>query len=216
MNADVTSEEDEAGNVTAVGMRQALGKSQNLVMTGTVDGKQVRIKVGGEGLPGKAWNNPWNPESLGLVKGLSLAKAKKVKPGDAYDYCYFEPQVTSVVTVHSKVGKPELVAVAGLAGRTLLPVVETADPLKIGTGDKEQTIAIPTGTFYLDPETRDVVLTRMDVPSVGPLTLVRVAKVAALAANGKAGDSMVQQAWRSTGACRACTIRPSRSSTKSS
>ena len=68
------TEETPEGKVTAVFMKQFLGKQQQLVLTGTVDGDELHVKVDGGARQDK--RIPWDEEAearAALVAALGAA-----------------------------------------------------------------------------------------------------------------------------------------------
>jgi transglutaminase-like putative cysteine protease len=164
IQAQTGSVETAGGQVLAVSMRQGLAKQQQLVMTGTVeDGKQLRLKVAGPMTLDKVL--PWDKTAIGLIGENQFLNTKQAKPGEQLQYRMFEPTIAAAVTVQVRVAALESVTVEGLGKRNL--VRAEAEPNEI------QGVQLPASTLWFDPMTRDVLLTRVELPGLGTLTLVR-------------------------------------------
>jgi len=168
MHVETGTEEAADGKVTAVFMKQMLGKEQQLVMNGTVDGKQLHVKVKGNmNLDRKI---PWNDQVVGLAHEQDIFKEKKVKAGDTFSYLHFEPMLNAVVTV--KVNVKELEDVEVNKQKVKLLRAE-AKPEKIAE------VQLPGTTYWLDKDLQ-VVKSSVDMPGLGKMTLLRTTQAAAL------------------------------------
>lgn len=174
LRMETGTEEDADGKVTAVSMRQFLGKDQETVMEGTVEGKGLRILVhdvrGGEKVERLDKTNPWDESVLGLYRQQFMYKQRKVKPGDRFDYLSYEPTLTLVVKTQVMVQDFEEVVVNGKKQR-LLRVEAVPDKIRIG----ENAVQLPALTAWLD-EKYETLRSEVDVPGLGRLTLYRGSK----------------------------------------
>jgi hypothetical protein len=106
------TDERADGTVLGVFMQQGLATQVTQDLRGTVEGNQLRVKaVGQQGNFDKAI--PWNPKVLGTLGELNVLKARKPKPGDAFDYVIYEPIVNAIVTIRVKAEAVEPVIIAG-------------------------------------------------------------------------------------------------------
>jgi hypothetical protein len=163
------SEEDENGKVTAVWMRQMLGKGQFLILKGTVDDKRLNVAVdeerNGETSRRLEKKIPWNDEVVGLYRQKRLLKDRKVKPNDEFDFLSYEPTINSVIKTRVAVKDYEEVEVGG-AKKKLLRAELTMDKITVqGT-----TIQLPGLTAWLNKD-YEAERSVMEVPGLGKLTL---------------------------------------------
>ncbi|HEV3119344.1 MAG TPA: transglutaminase-like domain-containing protein [Gemmataceae bacterium] len=162
------TDETEDGKVTAVSMRQFLGKEQDLVLTGTVEGDQLHVKVAGKMELDK--KVPWNDQVIGLYREQNLFKDRAVKPGDKFAYLHYEPSISLVVTVRVAVKDYEEFQVKG-GKRRLLRV--DAVP------DKIEDVQLPPTSLWLDEDLQPV-RSEVEMPGLGKLILVRTTEKIAL------------------------------------
>jgi hypothetical protein len=192
MKADVICDEDEKNNVRLVQAKLWLGKDRTQTITGTVvdDPREqlINVKVDGQ----VNWQRPmtWDPTCIGLLKEQHLLRDMKAKKGDSFIYRYFEPQVTNYVRVKVEVIGNEQVILAGGAKRELLKAVATPEPLKL---KDDQKLQLPAATFWVDPNSYEIVKTEMDLAEIGHVTLLRTSKAAATGPNGQVPDLMKRQ-----------------------
>lgn len=165
LRAEIGDETTPDGKVTGVFMRQFLDKGEELLMTGQVVGKELRIAMNG-GRQDKT--TPWNDQVVGLSRQEALLKEKQVKPGDRYTYQSFEPSIQHVVKVQVAVKDEEEVEVLKSKKR-LLRVETVPDPLTLANGDSMQ---LPGMTTWLDKD-YEPVLSEMELPALGNITLIR-------------------------------------------
>jgi hypothetical protein len=153
-------------------MTQYLGKQQQLVMTGTVQGGQLLLKVDGGRRQEKTV--PWNDEVIGLSRQERLFQEKKVKPGDRFDYLTFEPTITSVLHTSVSVKDYEDVDVLKGTQRVKARLLRTE-----AVADKIQNIQLPILVTWLD-ERLQPVRSQLEMPGLGQLTLYRTTRAVAL------------------------------------
>ena len=91
---DSTLETPE-GRVLVTRMRQGLGKNQMLSLAGTVEGKKLKVKI--EGVSRGEDSIPFPEGVLGIAKEATLFADRKPKPGDTFDYRWWEGRVNRVV-----------------------------------------------------------------------------------------------------------------------
>jgi transglutaminase-like putative cysteine protease len=169
------TEETEDGRVVAVFMKQPLGKDQQLVVRGTVDGQQLYVQIQGAGQP-TAKKKPWNSKVLGLFRQEGIFQEHKVKPGDQFDYLSYQPEVTTYVRTHVAVKDYEDVSVPGSSKKQRLLRVEA-------TSDKIERVQLPPLTLWLDQQLFPA-RSQVEIKGLGLLTLHRTTKAAALGTGG--------------------------------
>jgi hypothetical protein len=158
------TEETVDGKVTGVSMRQFLGKEQQLILRGTVQGDQLHVKVSGVSQMDK--RIPWNDQVVGLYRQRHLFKDRAVKPGDSFSYLQYEPGFNAVFTVRVTVKDYEKVNVFGTEKRLLR--VE-------GKAEKIEGVQPPAVTYWLDPDFLPV-RAETDMPGLGKLVLLRTTR----------------------------------------
>jgi hypothetical protein len=168
MKMETGTDETPEGKVVAVSMRQTLGKDQQLVLTGAVDGKQLHVKV--EGNMNLDRKVPWNDEAIGLYREMQIFKEKKVRPGDKFSYLHFEPTISAVVTVKVEVKDYEEVEI-GKEKKKLLRVESV--PNKI------EGVQLPLTVAWLD-EDMTPLTSKVDITGLGKLSLQRTTRDLAL------------------------------------
>ncbi len=176
LRMETGSDETREGIVTAVSMRQFLGRTQQLEMRGTVVNDGLHVKVDG----GKRLDKTihWSPEVFGLYRQSQIFRERAGKPGDNFSYRYFEPTVTSVVTARVAVKDFEEVLSPETGKRERLLHVE-AVPDKIGN------VQLPKLSLWLT-EGREIVRSQFDMAPLGVVTLVRTTRQSATAPAGAA------------------------------
>jgi hypothetical protein len=163
------NEEDEDGKVTAVSMRQMLGKGQFLILKGAVDEKRLNVTVdeerNGETNRRLEKKIPWNDQVVGLYRQKRMFKEKKVKPNDTFDYLSYEPTINSVIKTTVTVKDFEEVEIRGMKKKLLRAEVVMDKVTVQGT-----TIQLPALTVWLNKEF-EAERSVMEVPGLGKLTL---------------------------------------------
>jgi hypothetical protein len=165
MKMTTGTDETEDGKVKSVSMRQYLGKEQQLVLTGTVEGDQLHVKVEGKMELDK--KIPWNDKVIGLYREQNLFKDRAVKPGDQFSYLHYEPLISFVVTVRVQVKDYEEFRVAN--GKTQRWLRVDVAP------DKIEGVQLPPTTFWLDKDLEPV-RSEVDMPGLGKLILERTTR----------------------------------------
>lgn len=176
-------EEDEQGRVTGVSMKQLLAKDQFVLLTGTVEGKQLRVVV--DELRGEQKTRrldkkiAWNDQVVGMYHQERLFRDKQVKPGDKFSYPSYEPTINSVVTTRVTVHDQEQVDLGGGKKQTLLRVTALPDKLDASNGS----IQLPALTAWLDRDFATL-KSQVEVPGLGKLTLYRGTRAAIAGQSG--------------------------------
>lgn len=188
LKADTGTEETEEGLVVGVFMRHWLGEKQALTMVGKLeaDGKQMRLNVTTNIKNERTI--PWDAKVIGLARELTFLKEKMGKPGDAFSYRYYEPSVAALVNIRVDVVKEEEILLPRGGKRKLLRVESTPE--------KIEGVQLPSSVIWIDPKTREVVITQIDMPDFGLLTLQRATKTVATGPLGEIPDLMRQQTLR--------------------
>jgi transglutaminase-like putative cysteine protease len=168
MRMETGTDESADGKVTGVFMRQYLGKQQQVVVTGTVEGNQLHVQVdGGSRLDKRI---PWDDRVIGMYRQEMLFKERAMKPGDTVKYLSYEPEITSVVGVQATAKDFEDVEVLG-AKRRLLRVDSVPDKIKTGKGEYQ----LPTMSAWLDRDYHTV-RSQVEMSGLGRLVVYRTDK----------------------------------------
>lgn len=171
LRMETGSEETPEGQVTGVSMRQYIGKQQQLVVTGTVEGNVLRCRIDGGNRQAPVEKTlPWTDKVVGLYRQEHIYQQRKVKPGDSFTFLSYEPTVVAVVTRRITVKDYEEVEVLGEKKRLLR--VEDAT-------DKIQNVALPALASWLDADLL-AVRSQVEMPGLGRLVLYRTTKDQAL------------------------------------
>lgn len=183
-----SSMEDAEGKVLANRVRQGLGKEQQLVLDGRVDGNKLKLKV--EGTIEDEKEVPWPDGVLGVAKEATLFQDKKPKPGDVFEYLAYEGRVGRVVKfqVEAK-GYEEGPLFVGGPSRKMLKSEVKMEPI----GD----FRLPPALVWCDAETYEVLRLETDVTSLGGRMIVlRTDKTMATRPVGQVPDLFEVQSIR--------------------
>jgi hypothetical protein len=188
LKADTGTDETEDGKVVGVFMRHWIGEKQALTMQGKLDetGKFMALSV--ESTVKNEFKQPWDAKVIGLGGEQSLLRDKKVSPGDKFSYRFFEPTVSSVVTVRVSVGDEEEVVLPRGGKKKMLRVESRPD--------KIQEVQLPSTIIWADPKTLEPLMSQTEMPDLGLLTLLRSTKAAATGPLGDVPDLMKLQTIR--------------------
>jgi hypothetical protein len=186
--ADDETLEQPDGTVLVVRMRQGLSKEQKLAITGQVSGRTLTVK--GEGPAAQAQDVPWPDGVLGISKESALYRDKKPKPGESFDYLYYEGRLNRVVKITITAKSVESVSIIqGQPAKKLLRLEAAMEP--IGN------FRIPPSTVWCDAETFEPLRTDSDMPSLGGrLVVLRTSEKVARAPVGKVPDLFDVQSIR--------------------
>jgi hypothetical protein len=172
MRMETGTTETGDGRVTGVFMRQFLGKQQQMLLTGTVLGDQLHVKVTGGFQMDKKIR--WNEQVVGLYRQQRLFREKKVKPGDSFQFHSYEPSFNTVVGIRATAKDTEEVEVFGTKQK-LLRVDAVPDKLEIQGGS----VQLPAMAYWLDRNLGPV-RSQTEVPGLGKVVLYRTTKAVAL------------------------------------
>jgi hypothetical protein len=165
LRMETGTNETPEGKVLGVAMRQFLGKQQQLLITGTVEGKEMHLKVdGGARLDKKM---PWNDKAIGLYRQERLFQDHHAKPGDEFSYVSFEPTINLVITTQVSVKDYEEVEVLKVKKR-LLRVEAVPEKIPVSGGSFQ----LPTLVGWLDKDL-NTVRSEVEMPGLGKLVLYR-------------------------------------------
>ncbi|MDB5312692.1 MAG: Transglutaminase-like superfamily protein [Gemmataceae bacterium] len=162
------------GEVLLTSMRQGLGKDQALALTGVVDGKTLKVR--GEGMAKEASSSiPWPGGVTGVVGEPRLFKDQKLKPGEAFEYRTYVPQVNRVVKVTvTYEGEEATVLWPDTPPRKLRRFVSKMEP--VGN------FKLPAATTWCDAESAEPLRVEFDFPGLGGrVTFLRTTEDAAKA-----------------------------------
>ena len=168
---DSTLETPE-GQVLVTRMRQGLGKNQMLSLAGTVEGKRLKVKI--EGISRGEDSIPFPEGVLGIAKEATLFADRKPKPGDTFDYRWWEGRVNRVVqfTVAAKALEDLVIydnqpAVSALRLEVVMDAVEG--------------FRVPPATIWVDARSFETLRMDADDPTLGgKVTVLRTTKEYAL------------------------------------
>ncbi len=165
--------ETGTGEVLITSMRQGLGKDQALALTGTVEGKTLKIK--GDGAAAGASDTPWPGGVVGLAREPRLFKELKLKQGESFEFPSYIPTVNRVVkTTLTFEGEESKVLWSKTPERKLLRFVTKPEPI--------EKIKLPASTTWVDAETFEPLMLETDFPALGGrLVFLRTTKEAATA-----------------------------------
>ncbi len=165
--------ETTTGDVLITSMRQGLGKDQALALTGTVEGKTLKMK--GDGAAKEARDTPWPPGVVGIVREPKLFKELKLKQGESFEYPSYIPTVNRVVKTTLTFDGEETKALwPKTPERKLLRFITKPEP--IGK------VKLPSSTTWVDAETFEPLMLETDFPALGGrLVFLRTTKEAATA-----------------------------------
>lgn len=157
-------EEDAAGKVVSVFLRQYQGSKLALEVTGSVDPKSPdrldMVKDGKQSFR-VAWRDEvWRPGDLSVAPGKG-----GWQPGDRQTVRLFEPTYCAVATYTATAQEREQMNVEGKLV-SVLPLNLVPEPLVGGN----QRVTLPVVRWWLDDAGR-VVRREMDMPGLGMLTL---------------------------------------------
>ena len=168
---DSTLETPE-GQVLVTRMRQGLGKNQMLSLAGTVEGTKLKVKI--EGMSKGEDSIPFPAGVLGIAKEATLFADRKPKPGDTFDYRWWEGRVNRVVefTVNAKKLEDLVIydnqpAVAALRLELAMAPIDG--------------FRVPPATIWVDAKTFETLRLDSDDPTLGgKVTVLRTTREYAL------------------------------------
>ena len=170
------------GAILVTRMRQGIGKDQMLSLTGTVSGPKLSVKI--EGAAGGTQDVPWPDNVVGIVKEATLLKDRKPKPGESFDYLYYEGRLNRAIKFTVSIKDYEEVAIyEGEKPRKTLRFLLAMEPIKTPNGGE---FRLPVSTMWADAETLEPLKMESDMPTLGgKMTVLRTTKEAALRAPAK-------------------------------
>jgi transglutaminase-like putative cysteine protease len=164
-----TVEHAQGGAVTGVFLRQYLGKMKQLEITGTVEGRVLRLVQDGSKPLHPA---PWNDEVVGLYRQQTLLRDRGAKPGERFSYPSFEASINLVLTNQVTVKDYEEVEVFGGSERRKLLRVESR-PQRV------EKVQLPDLITWVDADLKQV-RAEVEIPGLGKVTLYRTTREKAL------------------------------------
>ena len=155
--------ESPAGEVYITSMRQGIGKDQALALTGTVEGKTLKVK--GEGGAAGAGNTPWPAGVVGVAREPRLFKEVRQAGSEKLEYPTYIPTMNRVVkTTITFEGEESRVVWDKNPPRKVLRFHTKPEP--IGK------VKLPPSTTWVDAETFEPLLIETDFPALGRATHV--------------------------------------------
>jgi transglutaminase-like putative cysteine protease len=168
LRMDTGTAETAEGKVVGVFMRQYLGKSKELLISGVVVGKQLRLTLDRTKALEPA---PWDDKALGLVAQQRFLAERKAKPGDAFSFKSFEPTVNLVTRIDVQVKEFEDVELLNRTRKRLLRVEYKPEKL--------EKVQLPALITWVDKQFVPL-RQQMEVPGLGKINLFRTTKALAL------------------------------------
>jgi hypothetical protein len=159
------------GEVVITSMRQGLGMNQALALTGTVEGKTLKIR--GEGAAAGASDTPWPGGVTGIAREPFLFKEKPLKPGESFEYLTYVPQVNRVVKVTVTLEAEESkVLWPGTPARALLRYQSKMEPVA--------NFKLPPAMTWIDAQSFEPLMVEFNFPGLGGrVTFLRTTEEAA-------------------------------------
>jgi hypothetical protein len=169
LQMDNGDDETPAGKVIGVFMRQYLGKDKQLLLDGTIKGKQLFVTLdGSKALPPAAWDDG----AIGLYRQHRIFQERRVKPGDRFGYASFELSINRLIKTQVQVKDYEEVELLGGARKRLLRAEVRPEELR---DEQNNPIPLPTQTLWLD-EKLTPARSQVDVPGLGSMILYRTTR----------------------------------------
>ncbi len=170
--AEDSTMETPDGAVLVTRMRQGIGRDQQLSLSGQVAGNTLSVKI--EGAGGGTKDVPFPDGVIGVAREASILKDRKPKPGESFDYLWYEGRLNRVVKFTATAKDFEELAIYdGQAPRKVLRVILSMEA--IGT------FRLPAATVFCDATTYEPLRMDTDVPSLGgKVTVLRTTKEYAL------------------------------------
>jgi hypothetical protein len=170
--SEESSVETPEGQVLVTSMRQGLGKDQALAISGTVEGKTLKVR--GTGIASGATDTPWPDGVVGVAGELQQFRRLSLQPGQAHRYLTYIPSVNRVVTITLTLeGEESRVLWPNTPPRRLLRYVSKPEPLG--------KVRLPRSTTWVDAQTGEPLLVETDFPAFGGrLAFLRTTREAAM------------------------------------
>jgi transglutaminase-like putative cysteine protease len=172
LRMEQATEEALDGKMLGVFMRQVHEGGRQLVLSGTVEGERLHVKVDGGRIERRI---RWSGEVVGLGRLEHLFEKRKPKPGERFTFLRYEPTLNAVVTVRVAVQGREAVDVLGKP-RSLLRVELVPDKIEV----PGHTVQPPRAVWWLDDDFVPV-RRQTELEGLGALVLTRATREAALA-----------------------------------
>jgi len=154
--------ETPAGEVLTTRMRQGLGREQKLSLVGRTEAGKLIVTI--EGVATGKETVPFPAGVLGVASEARLMKDKKPKPGDRFEYLWYEGRVNAVVKFQVEAKAIEdLVIYEGRPPVKALKLEVTMVPV----GDYEQNF-----TSWIDATTFEPLKVEADVPVLGGKAII--------------------------------------------
>ncbi|MFO0929874.1 MAG: hypothetical protein U0736_23085 [Gemmataceae bacterium] len=164
---EVSTTETADGQVLAVAMRQGAPGGRQLVLDGTVRDGVLQVKIDGGRIERRL---RWPAGGLGLVAQEHLFAARKVQPGDRFEFQRFDPTYNAVLNIRVVVTEPESIDVGG-SRRSLLRAELTPDRLETATATVQ-----PAKTIVWLDDQSVIVRRQTELEGLGTLVLTRASR----------------------------------------
>jgi transglutaminase-like putative cysteine protease len=173
LRMEIGNDETPDGKVTGIVIRHFLGKQQQLLVTGAVEGPELVVTF--KGGMNKEKRIPWNNDVVGLYGQDRLFQ--NVKPGDDFSFISFEPTINSTARTQVHVKDYEMVEVltpgkGTKSKKRLLRVEAVPDKIEI---KKDTYLQLPTLVAWLDKDFQTA-RSEAEVPGLGNMVLYRTTK----------------------------------------
>jgi len=170
LSMDSGTFETDQGKVVGTLLRQYLGKTRQAEIVGMVKDGYLHLTLDKEKPLQPA---PWNDQVVGLYRQQKLFQEQKLKPGDEFVYLSFEPTINLVMKAQVKAKDYEMIELAPGKPKKRLLRVETRP-------EKIEKVQLPPLVQWLD-ENYVPLRSRMEIPGLGQVILLRTDKTTALA-----------------------------------
>jgi transglutaminase-like putative cysteine protease len=163
--------ETPEGRILSLAIRQPLGKDQQLVRKGRLEGQHLVMSIQTGNAAPQEKRIPWGERVLGLYAEEELFRTRPPQPQTTFDYQKFVPEFDTVLKVTVEVKGPEEVALLrGLKKRLL----RTESRL-----EKVMNIELPATVAWVD-ETGDALKRQTEIGGLGKLVTYRTTRDVAL------------------------------------
>jgi hypothetical protein len=168
LRMDTGTDETPQGKVVGVFLNQYPGTETKMSITGSVQGKQLRLVLNGTKPQGTV---PWDDRVIGMYRQLRLLRDRRAKPGDAFNFLSYEAAVHKIIRTDVTVKDYEEVPLQDGKKARLLRV--EIRPEKIDQ------VQLPTSIVWYDKDYTPL-RSQVDVPGLGLMTLYRTSRELAL------------------------------------
>lgn len=159
--------ETTEGKIRQFTIKQSMGRDDQMVRSGVVENKQVKITKSQGDQPAVTKTEPWSDEALGLYAMEKLYANREMKPGQEFDFKSFSSDFNTVLNYHVKVGEQQTTDLLG--GRNVSFWRVSVKLQKIGD------IQLPAMICWVNDK-GEVYKREQNIPGLGDLTFYRTRK----------------------------------------